>query len=157
MRLCVYVCVICTYLCGVSMYSCKEVSMYLCEYRAQKSSLPQSYSTLFFERGSLSELGSHQFGLSAYQLVESAWPMGYKNLPSPSSMEITDMQYSVISDLYLVLKIVTWVTIFVGQTLYLLSHLSNPTEEQFIKLSILTQYNARRIQLDATCGRITVE
>lgn len=122
-------CVICTCLCGVSMYSCKEMSMYLCEYRVQKSSLPQSYSTLFFEKGSFSELGSHQVGLSAYQFVESTWPMGYKNLLSPPSTGITDMQYSVISELYLVLKILTWVTIFVGQTFYLLSHLPNPTEE----------------------------
>lgn len=39
MLLCVYVCVVCTCLCGVSMYSCKDVCMYLCEYRAQKSTL----------------------------------------------------------------------------------------------------------------------
>lgn len=150
-------CVICTCLCGVSMYLCKEVCVHLSEYRAQKSSLPQSCSTLYFERGSLSELGSHQFGLSACQFDESAWSMGYKNLPSPPNTEITDMQYSVISDLYLVLKILTWVTIFVGQALYLPSHLPNPMEEQFIKLSILEHYNARRIQPDAMCGRITVD
>ena len=92
MLLCV--CVICTCLCGTY----KEVCMYLREYRAQKSSLPQSYFTLFLERGSLTELGSHQFGLSAYQFGESAWPMGYKNLPSPPRTGITNMQYNVIAD-----------------------------------------------------------